>query len=88
MKGDAAMLNADLSETTQAEVLGLYAQLHLQMSRQAYRISRWIEDGSGLDWAGASKDSQEEMDTARRELYAAGYLDGDGCLTAECGDVG
>lgn len=82
------MLNPELSETTQAEVLGLYAQLHLQMSRQAYRISRWIEDDSGLDWAGASKDSREELQLARDELEGAGYLDGDGCPTAECGDVG
>jgi hypothetical protein len=82
------MLNAELSETTQAEVLGLYAQLHLQMSRQAYRISRWIEGGSGLDWSNASKDSIEEMDLARAELHAAGYLDEEGCITAECGDIG
>lgn len=82
------MLNAELSETTQAEVLGLYAQLHLQMSRQAYRISRWIEDGSGLDWSNASKDSQDELAMARGELHAAGYIDEEGCLTAACGDVG
>ena len=74
--------------TTQAEVLGLYAQLHLQMSRQAYRISRWIDEDSGLDWARASKDSQDELELARGELHAAGYLDEEGCLTAGCGDVG
>lgn len=73
---------------TQAEVLGLYAQLHLQMSRQAYRISRWIEDGSGLDWAHASIDSIEELQIARAELETAGYLDADGEITAECGNVG
>jgi hypothetical protein len=78
----------ELIEKSPAEVLGLYAQLHLQMSRLAYRIERWTEEGSGLDWDNASIDSREEMQLARDELEAAGYLRADGRITNECGDAG
>lgn len=82
------MSNELQTEFSAAEVLGLYSQLHQQMSRLAYRVSRWIEPGSGLDWARADRDSRDEMESTRGELFAAGYLDADGSLTERCGDYG
>lgn len=68
-----------------AEVLGLYAQLHKQMSDMAYRLHIWTRAASGLDWENADLDSREELELIRGELRVAGYLDESDELTAACG---
>lgn len=77
----------DETEISVAEALSLHAHLHQHLSRLAYRVTRWTEEGSGLDWSNAETDSRQEMEATRAELCAAGYLYPDGGITDACSAV-